>query len=444
MELLSGFLTFLARNVFNQVAILIGLIILIGLVIQGKSFREVVEGTVRGALGIIILFIGIDVFVGGLLAFQTIVSSAFNITPPTSENTLANFLTQRGSDIALIITVGFAFHLILVIALRRLFNRGYVYLTGHLMFWISVVVAAAFVQSVGSGMASGTLILAGAVVVAIYWTVQPLYVERFMKIVTKQSDFGYGHTSSSAVWLASVFGRFVGDPEKHDSEQVKLPDFLAFFKDINVSTAVVITLIMLAAAVAAGAQGNFSVVEEQARNFNADINPYVWTLIAGLRFAGGIAILLFGVRMFLAEIVPAFRGIGEKLIPGAGPALDVPVVFPYAPTAVMIGFLSGTVVFLVFMVAFGAFGVATIVPPMIMLFFPGGGAGVFGNAFGGWRGAVLGGAINGTFLAVGQALTWPMLSNTAPELATLADPDWFILIWILLPVINVLKPLLGG
>jgi PTS system ascorbate-specific IIC component len=73
---------------------------------------------------------------------------------------------------------------------------------------------------------------------------------------------------------------------------------------------------------------------------------------------------------------------------------------------------------------------------MIMLFFPGGGAGVFGNAFGGWRGAVLGGAVNGVFLAVGQALTWGMLSDTAPELATLADPDWYIITWLILFVSN--------
>jgi PTS system ascorbate-specific IIC component len=439
MDALRALLEFVANNILGQVPILIGLIVLVGLLLQRKSFRETIEGTVRAALGVQILFIGVGVFVAGLVAFQTIVSSAFRLTPPTSTNTLADFLAQRGGDITLIITVGFFFHLILVAVLRRLFNVGFVYLTGHLMFWISVVVAAVFVE-VFPAVDTLTIVLVGGLVVAVYWTIQPLYIDRFMRRVTGHDQFGYGHTSSSAAWLAGALGRFVGDPEKHDSEKIKLPDSLAFFKDINVSTFVVITVIMLLAAIFADPK----VVADEAAKENANLNPYLWTLIAGLKFAGGIAILLFGVRMFLAEMVPAFKGISDRLIPGARPALDVPVVFPYAPTAVMIGFLSGTVVFLILMGIFGAAGIATIVPPMIMLFFPGGGAGVFGNAFGGWRGAVLGGAINGLFLAVGQAITWGMLSNTAPELATLADPDWYIITWILLPVLLAVKAVVGG
>lgn len=435
MDALINILQWIANNLFNQVAILIGLIVLLGLVLQGRSFREIVEGTIRAALGVVILFVGIEVFVGGLVSFQTIVSSAFGIQAPTATNTLGDFLAQRGADVALIITVGFLVHLIIV----RLFNVRFVYLTGHLMFWISVVVAATIVQ-VFQNIDRLVLIAVGSLIVGVYWTVQPMYIHRFMKLVTGHDDFGYGHTSSSACYLAATFGRFVGNRERHDTEKLKLPDNLAFFKDINVSTAVIITVIMLVAAIFA----NPEVVAGEAKKVNADLNPYVWTVIAGLRFAAGIAILLYGVRMFLAEIVPAFKGISEKLIPGARPALDVPVVFPYAPTAVMIGFLSGTAVFLVLMLVFGTLGVATIVPPMIMLFFPGGGAGVFGNAVGGWRGAVLGGAINGLFLAVGQAVTWPLLSNTAPELATLADPDWYIIIWILLPVLEVAKTIFGG
>jgi len=173
------------------------------------------------------------------------------------------------------------------------------------------------------------------------------------------------------------------------------------------------------------------VLAEQASNYKAGLYPWIWGIVASLRFAAGVAILLYGVRMFLAEIVPAFNGISDRLIPGSRPALDIPTVYPFAPTAVMLGFVSCTIVFLILMAVFAAIGWFVLVPPMIMLFFVSGGAAVFGNAVGGWRGAVLAGALNGLFLGFGQAITWPMLSNTAPELATLADPDWYLFVWVI-------------
>jgi PTS system ascorbate-specific IIC component len=426
MDLVSTVLRWIAENIFQEVAILIGLITLLGLLLQRKPFEDVVAGALRATVGVIILFIGIDVFVGGLVAFQTIVASAVGLKPPQAAQSLGDFLTQQGGTIALVITVAFLIHVLAV----RLLQLRYVYLTGHLMFWISVITTAALVEVMGPETSQAVLVLVGSLIVATYWTIQPLYIAPLMRRVIGSDDWGYGHTSSAACYIAGKGGQYLGSKKEHDTEKLRVPSKLSFFKDINVSTAVVIGLIMLVAMIFA----DRALVGEQAAGYaaNPEINPWVWGIVQALRFAGGIAILLFGVRMFLAEIVPAFKGISDKIIPGSRPALDVPTIFPFAPTAVMIGFLSSTAVFLVLMGVFAAAGWFVLVPPMIMLFFPGGGAGVFGNAFGGWRGAVLGGAVNGIFLAVGQALTWGMLSDTAPELATLADPDWYIITWLIL------------
>lgn len=425
MTVVTDILRFVANNIFNEVAVLIGLITLLGLALQRKPVEDVVAGALRATIGVLVLFIGVDVFVGGLTSFQTIVASAVGLEPPAASSTLDDFLAAQGGSIALVITVGFLLHLLLV----RLLRTRYVYLTGHQLFWIATITTAALVQGFGQAD-QWMLVLSGAVIAAAYWTIQPLYVAPLMRRVIGSDDWGYGHTSSSAVWLAGKLGRVVGDRDRDDVEKVRLPRQLSFFKDVNVSTALVITVILLVAM----AFADSGVVAEQAAAYNPDVNPWMWGIIAGLRFAAGIAILLFGVRMFLAEIVPAFKGISERLIPGSAPALDVPTVFPFAPTAVMLGFVASTVTFLILMGVFAAAGWFVLVPPMIMLFFPGAGAGVFGNAFGGWKGAALGGVINGVFLAVGQALTWGMLSDTAPELATLADPDWYVIAWLILLV----------
>lgn len=360
---------FLVKNLFNQVSVLIGLVTLIGLLLQKKSFQDTISGTIKAMVGILIMLAGTDVFIAGLVSFQTIVSSAFHISAPVAKNTLQNFTNNFGSIAVSIMALGFLIHLIIV----KLFNTKFVYLTGHLMWWISLVITASLLE-VFPNINQGTLILTGAILIALYWTFQPVYLHKYMRKVTNSDEIGYGHTSSIAAYLAGCFGHLFGRPEE-STEKVNIPKKIEFMKDITVGTAFIITIIMLVASFFAERE----VVLKQA----GDLNFVIWAIIQGFKFAAGITILLYGVRLFLAEIVPAFRGISQKLIPGAKPALDVPVVFPYAPTAVLIGFISSTLVFLLFMIIFGLTGFATIVPSMIMLFFPAAGAAVFGNAVGG-------------------------------------------------------------
>lgn len=436
MNVAQDVLTWIADNVFNQVPILIGLITLVGLLLQRKPIEAVVGGTLRATIGVVILLIGIDIFVGGLVAFQAIVSSAVGLDPPSANNTLNDFLGGPGARVPLVIAFGFLIHLVLV----RVFPAArYVYLTGHLLFWMSVVVAASLVEAFGE-VDAVPLVAVSSIILGCYWTLQPLWVEPLMRKVLGNNDFGLAHTTSVVDVIAGYGAKRFGDPQKHDTEKLKLPRQLSFFKDVTVSTALVIGVIMLVAM----AFADKGVVAEQAATFDDTISPWAWGFIAALRFAAGIAILLYGVRMFLAEIVPAFKGISDKAIPNSKPALDIPTVFPKAPTAVMVGFLATTATFLVLMGVFAAAGWFVLVPPMIMLFFGGGAAGVFGNAVAGWRGAVFGGVVNGLILGFGQWIGWGLYENTAPELATLADSDWYALGWLLIGLGKPLEAIPGG
>lgn len=433
MDILMDVIQAITANLFSEVALLIGLIAFIGLVLQRKPFEEIVAGSLRATIGVVILNIGVGVFVGGLVSFQAIVSSALGLEAPQATSTLADFTAGAGSVVPLIIAFGFIVHLVLV----RIFPAArFVYLTGHLMYWMAVVIAASLVEAFGEAD-RWLLAAAGAVIIGCYWALQPLWTEPLMRKVMGDDEVGLAHTTSTLAVAAGYGAKALrlGDPERHNSEQLKLPKAVSFFKDINVSTASVIGLIMLIAI----AFADSSVVETQMAG--ATVLPWVWGLLQALRFAAGIAILLLGVRMFLAEIVPAFRGLSEKALPGAKPALDIPVTFTKAPTAVMLGFLTSTVVFLILMVVFALTGWFVLVPPMIMLFFGGGAGGVFGNAVAGWRGALFGGLLNGVLLAFGQWISWQLYSGTAPELATLADPDWFAVGWIIIGLGSLLAPL---
>ena len=429
MEVLTNILQWIANNILNRPVFLLGIIALVGLIAQRASFSNTVLGTLKTAVGFLILDKGSGIVVGALLGLVPILEGAFGFKAAALGGArLDEFIGTYGGYAALIMTFGFLVNVLLA----RFTKLKYIYLTGHLMWWMSLVLLATMVEITPDASATG-YVLVGSIVAGVYWTLQPAYIQPLMRKLTGHNELAYGHTSSSNVWLAAKLGRFVGKPEQ-STEEVKLPAWMGFFRDITAGTAMIIALMLVIATIIGGFRG----VEGQG------LEGIIPAILLGLEFAVGITVLLFGVRMLIAEIVPAFRGIALKIVPDAKPALDCPIVFDYAPTAVIIGFLSATVVFFILMVVFGVTGLAVIVPPFIMLFFPGGAGGVFGNMVGGVKGAILGGAILGLLLAVGQALITPMLGTTAPELAQLADPDWYIIFLIFRAVLAPIMPLFGG
>jgi PTS system ascorbate-specific IIC component len=420
MGFIGSIALFIANNIVNQPALLIGLIAAVGLIAQRKPFSDIVTGTLKTAVGFLALQQGSNIVVGALLEFQPVLKAAFGVEAAALGGAgLDQIFADYGGPISLIMAFGFLVNLLIA----RFTPLKYVYLTGHLMFWMATVIVSVMVEGNPSAP-TWAYVLFGSIICGIYWTVQPAIIQPLMRKVTGHDQLAYGHTSASNVWLAAKLGPLVGS-EEQSTEDVELPSWLGFFRDVTAATAFVISVVVIIAALFAGPAGVPS----------GDLNYIVYAVIQGLTFALGIAILLFGVRMVIAEIVPAFRGFAMRIVPNAKPALDCPIVFDYAPTAVLIGFLSASVAFGVIMVILGATKLAIVVPPLIMLFFPGGAGGVFGNSTGGVRGAILGGLLLGVILALGQWLVTPLLSNTAPVLTQLADPDWYIIILIFRPLL---------
>ena len=186
---------------------------------------------------------------------------------------------------------------------------------------------------------------------------------------------------------------------------MKLSKGLSFFKDTAVSISVVMLVFYVGIVLAAG--------PTKVGALSNGSNYILFGVMQALGLAAGVLVLLQGVRMFLGELVPAFKGISDKLVPNAIPALDVPVIFGFAPNALMIGFLSATVGMLVAMVASSAaFGVVPLVS-IIGAFFTGGVAGIMGNATGGRRGATVAGFAYGFVLIFLSGLTFKVFDGFA-------------------------------
>ncbi|WP_181347125.1 PTS ascorbate transporter subunit IIC [Thalassobacillus sp. CUG 92003] len=413
----------LANNFFGTPAILLGLIVLLGLLLQKKDASQTISGTFKAIIGFLIIGAGSDVIVGALEVFEPLWKEVFGL----SQEPLGEFMGQEsfnseyGSAVALAMTLGF----IINVLLARITPLKYIYLTGHMMFWTTTIFAGIVVHANGD-VNTTKLVIFLSVIMGIYWTVQPAIVQPFMRKITGNDQIALGHTSASVALLAALGGKYAGNKE-NDSEKIKLPNGLEFLRDSNVITALTMALLFFTGAVIISFKDTTGAQELIAQA--GDQSFYIYALIQSFTFAAGIAVVLVGVRMFIGEIVPAFKGIGSKIVPGAKPALDAPVVFPYAPNAVILGFLGAFVAALVWLAVLGNTVSYVFVPTMIVLFFHGATAGVFGNATGGARGAFLGGVITATVVAWGQFIMVEMLiSDTIPDTAMwAADSDMFLL-----------------
>ncbi|MFZ3578026.1 PTS ascorbate transporter subunit IIC [Virgibacillus sp. DJP39] len=413
----------IATNIFGQAAILLGFIVLLGLLLQKKTASQTISGTFKTIIGFLIIGAGAGVIVNALTVFEPLWKEVFNL----SAEPLGDFMGQEafnanfGSAVALAMTLGFVINVVLA----RFTRFKYIYLTGHMMFWTTTIFAGIAVQAAGD-VSFGKLVIFLAVIMGVYWTLQPAATQPLMRKITGNDNIALGHTSASVALLGALAGKLLGNKE-NDSEKIKLPKGLEFLRDSNVITALTMGSLFLVGAIIISFKDTPGAQELVA--MAGDQNFIIYAIIQSFTFTAGIAVVLMGVRMFIGEMVPAFKGIATKIVPGAKPALDSPIVFPFAPNAVILGFLGSFVGALLWLVVLGNTVGYVFVPTMIVLFFHSATAGVFGNVTGGVRGALLGGFITATVVAWGQFVTVKfLLSDTIPDTAMwAADSDMFIL-----------------
>lgn len=236
-----------------------------------------------------------------------------------------------------------------------------------------------------------------------------------------------GHFGSLGYWLSGFIGGIVGDKSK-STEDIKFPKSLSFLRDSTVSITISMAIIYLIVAVFAGEA-------YIAKEISNGVNGLVYALQLAGQFAAGVFVILAGVRLILGEIVPAFKGISEKLVPNSKPALDCPIVYPYAPNAVLIGFISSFVGGLVSMIVMIVTGTTVILPGVVPHFFCGATAGVIGNASGGVRGATIGAFVQGILISFLPIFLMPVLGGLGFKGSTFSDAD-FGLTGIILGALN--------
>ncbi|MGL5664404.1 MAG: PTS transporter subunit IIC, partial [Cetobacterium sp.] len=126
-------------DILKVPAILVGLISLIGLLLQKKSASDTIKGTIKTILGFIIIGGGAGILVGALVPFGELFEVGFNVQGivPNNEAIVGMALKEYGTATALIM----AFGMLANILIAKFTPLKYIFLTGHHTFYMACMIA---------------------------------------------------------------------------------------------------------------------------------------------------------------------------------------------------------------------------------------------------------------------------------------------------------------
>ena len=368
-------MSFITDHILKNPPVLLGLIAMIGLLVQRKSISEIVKGSMTAAFGMVILTAGVNMLVGTIAPINAAVQTQLGVKVAEGLSDVT-FTADYGGTVGLAMFLGLILHLLIA----RFTPIKTIFLTGHMLWWFPFVLVAGGVEAGLKGM---MLVIVSAVLSAIYWSVMPWIMRKYVWDATGDDSFLIGHPTGILSLISGFVAKRVGNKER-STEDLNIPESLSFFREISITGGLVMFLMNLVVGVIAPVL------------IPNDGNLIMFAVEAGLNFGAGLLIMLYGVRLLINQIIPAFQGIAEKVVPGAKPAFDVPILFNYRPNAVIIGFIIAMITSTVLVIvvnSFDLFGIL-IVPLVIASFFECGGAAVIGEGQGGLRGAIIGTAVS--------------------------------------------------
>ncbi|MHA1505603.1 MAG: PTS ascorbate transporter subunit IIC [Candidatus Asgardarchaeia archaeon] len=393
---ITDILIFIATQIIGNAAILYGLIAFVGSLLLRKPIEDVLVGTLKTMIGYYILIVGAMGLQDVITPVAAAIGSALGVTgvQPAVWAVFGEGMTKKGSETALVCLVGFIVNLVLAAATKI----KTVHITGHIM-----LIWAAFFTMVPAGYAfeSWQLILIGGICMGVYFWISTAIIYYFMRGSDQlTSEWTLGIGDSIGIALTSWISKVIGNKEE-STEEIKYPKRLEWLRDSQIAIAVFCSVIFFIVGLVAG--------ESVIAPYAGGTNWIIYLLLLGVQFSAYLAALLYGVRILIGAIVPAFKGFSEKLIKGAVPGLDYPTMFPFAQTGMFLGFLAnlaGGILATLVMVAMGS--PIIILPSIFQNFWTGALLGVFGNAYGGKRGAIIAPFILGFIAPFGWAVLYPI------------------------------------
>lgn len=431
---MKSIINFIIFQILDQAPIFLGIIALVGLAVQKKKFSETFDGVIKTITGLIILTLGANAIVNSISPVMGLLNNVIHVkgVMPMNEAAFGVAMLKIANEAVLTFIIGFVIHVVLVYLIPWK-NFKNVYLTAHMMLYLSIFLDL----SLGDVLKlQGTaLIVVASVLAALYWTFTPA-IPRILGKKFFGEDFTLGHAQQFGTLIGSLVGKLFGKAEENDADKIKLPGGLYLFQDVTLALAVIMPILYIVIGLIVGQGQVGSLAKSQ--------NWIIWLILQAIWFTAGVAVMLVGVRMFLNSIIPAFKGISEKIIPNSVAALDCPVYYPYSSSGAMMGFLGSIpAAIIVTLILIASKSSIVVFPSPVILFFDGCTVGVFGNKYGGWKGAFFGGFVSSFIAHLGAAALYPMMGLLYGSGLMFSNIDYAVLWLPILYILKLLRPVFG-
>jgi PTS system ascorbate-specific IIC component len=405
---MNGILAYLLNDVLTEPILLIGIMICLGYVAQKKSFEKVVTGTISAMVGIALVLFGGKQFASAFKPITAAVSDKIGIQGYLMDSYAMKAVTQESlgdkfAYIGYVFLIAFAINILLVYLGKWTKAKG-IFLTGNAGIAHSQAILWLVITWVGTNDIISVLI--AGLLVGIYWAFSSTIAYKTIEKVTDGAGFTIGHNEQLGIWFFGLFAHKFGDPIKDDAENLQLPGWLSIFNNNVSATCLIMMMFMGAFMSPLGISG----IQEMAGKTHW-INFILYT---GINFAMYMVILLTGVRMMVGELTGAFKGIQEKIIPNAVPAIDVAALLAFSPTAATLGFIFTTIGTVIAMaILYITKSPIMVIPGFIPLFFAGGPIGVVANKLGGFKSVIVCGILLGLIQSFGSV--WAITLMNYPD-----------------------------
>ena len=413
-------LDLLLKQIFGQPFLLMAIIVFIGYIAMIQKFSKALIGAVKASIGILVMGMGSSALIANFGHLLTAIQTATGIqgaglnTYPTMTASYEKMDAVLGAGTGntwgiYTLLVAFIMNLALV-ALRKWTRIRAVYLTGNAMIVQCGISTYIVWRFLGLGMVPTVLI--ASLVTALYWGIFSTLLIKPTKAITN-ADFTVAHQQMVVSFVAYKVAPKIGNPEKDDIERKKMPESLNFLQDNIIATALVMFVsVAVIFLVVGGAQIDW-LRSGEALNQGGLTNTVVFLIWTSITLTANIYVLLAGVRMFVGELMMSFKGISEKLLPGAVAGVDCAAIFAFAPKSVVLGLLFGALGQCIGLVGLLVFkSPIFLVPGFIPLFFDNATIAIFANKFGGWKAAALLCTVNGIIQILGSALAVQLMDLT--------------------------------